>query len=123
VPEADPVGVGREHPRRQAFAERFNAVLEHRLQEPDLDPLGRDRVEHHPCSSRSQMRGGREHCITHRPRHPLGVRRKRLGDEERIAEGPLVELIGVDQRRLRKQRDRRSGQAAELQTRDDIRAR
>ena len=74
----------------------------------------RDRLEQRLCRG-AEARGAREHRVPDRRRDALGSRGERLDDEERIAGGLAVELVGVDAVRLGEPRDRLERERGEPQ--------
>ncbi len=78
---------------REAGVERVDLTRREELQQPELGGLGADGDRVEEVARRSgQPARAREHRVADRLGNVLVARRKRLGDEERIAAGRAVEL-------------------------------
>src|SRR5439155_1949344 len=102
-------------PRRQALVETVDFLPGECLKQPELG-LRRDdgdRLEE-PPGGRTEARGAGEDRVPDRVRYLLGARGERLDDEERVAGGLAVEVVGVDGVRFGELRDRRGRESTSL---------
>ena len=99
VPEADGIRQGDEHARDEAFLERLDALARHSLEQPELDPLRRDRDRFEQVPGRRAEPGGApEHRRADRVRDLVATGGQGLRDEERVAGRLPIQLTRVDLR-------------------------
>jgi hypothetical protein len=107
VPEPHPRRLDDEHAGGQALIETVGGGTGEGLQEPELG-LGwhdGDRVQERGCGG-AEPGGPGEHRVPDRVRDSLRAGGERFDDEERVAGGLAVEVLGVDAVRLGELRDR-----------------
>jgi hypothetical protein len=119
VPERDPRRLGDQHSGGQALLQRVGGRAGERLEEPELGSrrYDGDRFLQRSCG-RAEPGGPGEHRVPDRVRDPLRLGGQRLDDEERVAGGLAVELVGVDTIRLGELGDRPRGEPGGLQPPD-----
>ena len=111
-----PPPAGDEHARRQRLVERVDRLRGHDLEQCQVG-LGRDdghRVEEQPRPRTEPRRAG-QHRVPDRVGDRVGAGASALDDEERVAGGLAVELVGVDTGRLGQHRDRRRERGASVE--------
>jgi hypothetical protein len=115
VPERHARRLDDEHAGGQALVQTVGRIIGECLQEPELGLRrhDRDRFEEHG-SGGAEPRGAGEHRVPDRLRDPLRAGGERFDDEERVAGGLAVELVGVDAVRLGELRDRPRREREEL---------
>ena len=97
VPEGDAVTLGAEHAGAQACLEVLEVAGGDRLEQPELRARrdDRGRLEERPGTVRQPRRAG-EHRLAHARRERGAARGERLGDVERVAARPAVQLGRID---------------------------
>ena len=118
VPERHARRLGVSMPEARHSSSRRRLAGE-RLEQPELGVRrdDRDRLEQR-LRGGAEARGAGEHRFPDRVRDRSRSRGERLDDEERVAGGLAVELVGVDAVRLGELRDRRRRERGEPQPRD-----
>ena len=103
-----------QHPGGEALLEMAELAAGQRLQQPELGARRRDRHRVEQRAGRpAPSRAARASTASRTLSGTRGAaRRERLGDEERVAGRPAVELVRVDAVRPRQRGDRASARAA-----------
>ena len=114
VAKADRVALGPQHPGRQARVERRQIALRQRLQQPQLRAPRNDGDDVQQGERAFvQARDPGQHRVAHRGRNGVIGGREHLGDVERVAGRPAIQLAVVDARRSRERGDRVRGERSQ----------
>ena len=119
VAELDRAALRTEPPGAQAVVQGGQVIARDRFQQPQLEPRRHHRRGlQHPARRRRKVRGPGQHGAADGVGNIHVHRRQRLGDEEGVPAGPLVEPISIGIGRRRQRPDRPSRQRRDVNALD-----